>query len=208
MQYYELWNVLCNWRSEFAVGEFSSTFPSPSPGKVIHDMLRKGFLERIGRGRYRVNRPEEYLAKKVNIAHGYELPKEAGMTYSFTDVDAVYLWTKGGYQVERFLGFYPIHISVREEDLDSWKEFFKARNMTVHVAGERVEKTLFGLFYVLHPRAEVEIEDVGGQPVDPLSETLEFCRERIYSYEPALEMLDEMYDLGIGAAYREEGTYS
>ena len=34
--------------------------------------------------------------------------------YALTDVDAVFAWTKGGYNVGRFFGFYPVHIRVRE----------------------------------------------------------------------------------------------
>jgi len=43
----------------------------------------------------------------------------------------------------------------------------------------------------------------GGFKVIPLDETIEFCRRNIYSYEPALEMVDEMYGLRLGAKYRE-----
>ena len=46
----------------------------------------------------------------------------------------------------------------------------------------------------------------GGFKVIPLDETIEFCRRNIYSYEPALEMLDEMYGLRLGAKYREAET--
>ena len=46
----------------------------------------------------------------------------------------------------------------------------------------------------------------GGFKVIPLDETIEFCRRNIYSYEPALEILDEMYSLGLSAKYREAET--
>ncbi len=46
MYYHELWNVLWNWKREFSVKEFSSTFVSPNSNKVLHDMASKGLLER------------------------------------------------------------------------------------------------------------------------------------------------------------------
>ena len=57
MAYYDLWAVLWSWKREFTVAEFKSTFPSPIPSKVLHDMAKKGLLEKVGWGRYRVNSP-------------------------------------------------------------------------------------------------------------------------------------------------------
>ncbi len=48
-----------NWKKEFTAAEFRSTFPSPSPNKVLHDMVKKGLLEKVGWGRYRVNSPRK-----------------------------------------------------------------------------------------------------------------------------------------------------
>jgi len=206
MAYYELWNVLWNWKKEFSVREFSSVFVSPDPGKVLYDMARKELLEKVGWGRYKVNSPKEYLAKKMNISEGYELVKQAGMEYAFTGADAVFFWTKGGYQVDRFFGFYPIHVLVKKNDLPNWKRFFKSNGKKFYVEDEPVKQTLFGVFYVLYPRVDFEVERVEGFNVVPLKETLAFCRGKIYSYEPALEMLDEMYDLGLKVRYKEAET--
>ena len=206
MSYYELWNVLWNWKREFTVREFSSIFASPDPNKVLHDMTKKGLLERTGWGRYKVNSPEEYLAKRINVSRGYDMLKEAGFEYALTGPDSVFFWTKGGYQVDRFFGFYPIHLKVKKEDLGRWRRFFRSNKQRFHIEGQPVRETLFGIFYILYPEAEFNVEDVSGFPVDPLEDTLKFCWEKIYSYEPALEMLDEMYDLGLNVEYREEKT--
>jgi len=206
MSYYDLWNVLWNWKKEFTAREFSSAFVSPDPNKVLHDMSRKGLLEKVGWGRYKVNSPEEYLAKKVNISEAYELVKQAGLKYAFTGPDAVFFWTKGGYQVDRFFGFYPIHLLIKKTDLTRWKDFFRSRRRGFWVKDEPVKQTLFGVFYVLYPRVDFDVEKMDGFYVVPLKETVAFCKEKIYSYEPALEMLDEMYDLGLKVRYREAET--
>ncbi len=203
MTYYDLWTALRSWKEEFTVAEFRSTFPSPSSNKVLHDMAKKGLLEKVGRGKYRVNSPREYLEMKFNIKDAYELVREVGMDYAFTGPDAVFFWTKGGYNVDRFFAFYPIHLKVRKEELGKWEEFFKSKGKRFHMNGEPVRRTLFGTFYVLYPEDEFRAEDVEGFKVVPLEETVEFCRRNVYSYEPALEMLDEMYGLGLGIRYRE-----
>lgn len=206
MSYYELWNILLNWRKEFTAREFSSVFPSPDPYKVLHDMAGKGLLEKTGWGKYRVNSPKEYLTTRIDVSKAYQLLNEAEMPYALTGPDAVFFWTKGGYQVDRFFGFYPIHLKVRKSDLSEWKVFLRSRKRRFHTRGQPVRETLFGLFYVLYPETGWEAEGVEGFQVDSLEATVDFCRRNIFSYEPALEMLDEMYHLGLKVAYRESKT--
>ena len=206
MSYHELWTVLWSWNKEFTVKEFRSTFASPDANKVLHDMARKGLLERVGWGKYRVNSSEEYLAKRTNISGSYDLLKEACMRYALTGPDAVFFWSKGGYQTDRFFGFYPIHLKVEKRNLTKWKGFFSSRKQTFCVKEHCSNRTLFGVFYVLYPQVDFEVEKVGGFCVSPLREAVEFCQKNIYSYEPGLEMLDEMYSLGLNAKYMEAKT--
>ena len=206
MSYHDLWTVLWNWKKEFTIKEFYSIFASPNPNKVLHDMARKGFLERVGWGKYKVNSPEEYVTKRTNIGRSYSLLNEAGMPYALTGPDAVFFWTRGGYQVDRFFGFYPIHLKVKEKDLKKWKSFFSSRKQRFSVKDQPIRQTFFGLFYVLYPEADFRAEDVRGFCVTPLKETVKFCQRNIYSYEPALEMLDETYNLGLKVRYMEAKT--
>jgi len=206
MSYYELWNVLWNWKKEFTVREFSSVFASPDPNKVLHDMVKKGLLERSGWGKYKVSSPEEYLIKRINVSQAYDLLTQITMKYALTGPDAVFFWTNGGYQVDRFFGFYPIHLKVRKNDLKKWEVFFSSKKQKFHVKDQPVRQTLFGLFYVLYPEVDFKTEEIKGFHVTPLKETVDFCRRNIYSYEPALEMLDEMYGLGLKVRYKEAKT--
>ncbi len=206
MLYHELWTVLGSWKREFTVKEFSSTFASPDPNKVLHDMVRKGLLDRIGWGKYRVNSPKEYLTKKTNIASSYDLLKDARMHYALTGPDAVFFWTKGGYQADRFFGFYPIHLKVEKQDLIRWESFFVSKKQKFCVKDQPSKQTLFGVFYVLYPEVDFEVEEVNGFCVSLLEETVKFCLNNIYSYEPALEMLNEMYSLGLHVSYMEAKT--
>lgn len=204
MIYYDLWFMLHTWKKDFTAREFKETFPSPSPDKVLHDMVKKGLLKKAGRGEYRVNSPAEYVKKKFGITEAYELVRCVGLEYAFTGTDAVFFWTKGGYNADRFLAFYPIHLKVENKDLVEWQAFFRSRGKKYHINGEVVRETFYGCFYELYPESKFSSTEIKGYKVIPLDETIEFCRKNIFTYEPALEMLDEMYDLGLGVKYREE----
>jgi hypothetical protein len=206
MSYHELWTVLWSWKKEFTVKEFSSTFASPDANKVLHDMTQKGLLERVGWGKYRVNSSEKYLAKKTNIAGSYDLLKKACMGYALTGPDAVFFWTKGGYQTDRFFGFYPIHLKIEKRYLSKWEMFFSSVKMRFYIEGQPSRQTLFGVFYVLYPQVDFEAKELDGFYVSTLRETVEYCQKNIYSYEPALEMLDQMYSLSLNTRYMETKT--
>ncbi|MBS7631909.1 hypothetical protein KEJ47_10160, partial [Candidatus Bathyarchaeota archaeon] len=115
-------------------------------------------------------------------------------------------WTKGGYNVDRSFAFYPIHLKVRRRELKKWQVYFKSKGKASYAKGDSVKETLFGSFYVLYPEDRFRSVDVEGFNVTPLEETIEFCRNNIYAYEPALEMLDEAYDLGLNVKYKETRT--
>ncbi len=206
MKYYELWIVLMNWKKEFTVKEFRKVFASPDTNKVLHDMAKKGFLENTGWGKYRVITPDILFKRRSNIQDSYYLINEAKMKYAFTEKDAVFMWTKGGYQVGRFSGFYPIHIKVRKSDLKKWKSFFQQNGMMFHVSDKPLKETFFSIFYVLHPEDNFSTKEIDKLMVIPLKETVEFCKKNIFNYEPALEMLNEMYKLGLKIKYKEITT--
>ena len=78
--------------------------------------------------------------------------------------------------------------------------------MRFYIEGQPSRRTLFGVFYVLYPQVDFEAEEVNGFCVSPLKETVEYCQKNIYSYEPALEMLDQMYSLSLNTRYMEIKT--
>ncbi|NWG09389.1 MAG: hypothetical protein HXX80_03615 [Nitrososphaerales archaeon] len=204
MSYYELWAILSNWRREFSSGEFARTFSSPNPRKLLHDMAKKGLLEHMGYGKYRVKSVGDYVRAKNDVRAGYELLRRAELPYELTDVDGVFVWTKGGYNADRFFGFYPIHLKVLRSDVVKWESFFHKAGKKSFLAGTKPKETLFGVFYVLYPEEKIEAEIVEDLKVEPLEKTLEFCRKYTYTFEPALEMLDEEYHLGLGVKYRKD----
>lgn len=204
MELYELWIILQSWKETFTAAEFISVFPSPNPNKILYDLVKKDLVERAGWGIYKVCSPQEVLKKRYNLDRAYEAVRKAGLEYSFTGPDAVFIWTRGGYQADRSLVAYTINVKVKRKEIKNWLKFIGGKN--VFIKGNKLHKTYFGIFYILYPEDKFSAENVDGFMADKLAETVRFCQKRIYAYEPALEMLDEMYSLGLKIKYRELKT--
>ena len=185
---------------EFTINDFKAVFPSPSPGKIIYDLIRLNYVDRVKRGRYKVIAPGEFVRKIVeeNLKQ-VDVLKYAKKKYAYCDNDAVSIWTDGYYWTGFTAGFKPIHIKILKRDLEWWRNFFKEKDVEFSIIGER--RTLFGLLYVLHPEEEFIVEKKEGVLVIPLTEVIEFCKENELTYRPALEYLDKNYKLKLFEEY-------
>lgn len=144
------------------------------------------------------------LTRDFELEDAYLLPNFSGMAYRFSRTDAVFVWTKGGYQIARNQRDYPIFIDVFEDDIDEWKRFFEEFSVEYTVEERRPEEE--GIYFVLFPRVNFTSEWVEHAAVTPLDETVEWMQQYEANFQPALEMLDEMYDLELGVQYRERET--
>ena len=208
-RYFKLWKVLWNWKAEepFNTLEFSITFRSNQPRKVLFDLLKIGFIEKLERNKYRVISPTR-LAKEdysENIKECYQLLKTPGLKYALTRVDAVTKWTRGAYNANRFFGFYPIQIKIKKNDLVKWKKFFNKNNKDFVIWGKKYRKTLFNVFYILYPEEDFKVETVDDEPVESLKSTVKYCQDNIATFEHALEILDKMYGLKLKVKYDTYG---
>ena len=57
----------------------------------------------------------------IDISRAYDLLKETRMEYALKGPNTVFFWSRGEYQVDRFFGFYPIHLKIKKNDLKRWK---------------------------------------------------------------------------------------
>jgi hypothetical protein len=141
------------------------------------------------------------------IAETYVLPQFADMEFAYIAIDAVYVWTRGGYQVARDEMDYPLFIAVHDADLEDWEKFFAQFGIPTAQQRQPADKIDGALQIVLEPRAQIDAEEVDGRPVIPLSETVAFAREHYATFELALDILDRMYDdLETEADYRPDST--
>ncbi|MFC7216275.1 winged helix-turn-helix domain-containing protein [Saliphagus sp. GCM10025334] len=129
-----------------------------------------------------------------SISEAYVLPQFAGMDYAFTAIDAVYVWTRGGYQVARDPEDYPLFIAIHETDLDAWTAFFDRFGIPAAKERQPADDLDGSIQVVLKPRAQIEAEMVDGRSVISLKETVAFANEHYAHFQSALDMLDRMYD--------------
>ena len=186
------------WKSfgeeEFTIDRFRMVFPTSQAPKVVHDLARKGYIRRVGRGTYRLTEPGDLISHISDQEPNDRILEKTGKEYAFCESTAVAIWTDGYYWTGFTKGFRPVHVAVREEDLDEWRAYLKKKRVKFAIEGE--SRTLYGKVYVLHPTESVKYEERNGSKVVSLEEVVDFCLEKEIAYEPALEYLDEKYRIG------------
>ena len=162
--------------------------------------------------RIRVTAPEvrdgyarlmETIARQTSpsVDGAYVIPHFAEMDFAYTKIDAVYVWTHGGYQIARGGDAYPVFMQINDADIEQWRSFFDRYDIP-SVICERddtvVEDTDGSVYYSVYPTTDpIDPEWVDGNPVIPLSETIEYMQEYRWNFEPALEMVADEYDIDI-----------
>ncbi len=176
----------------FTMDDFRAVFPSPDPAKVLHDMAKLNLIHRVEKARYSLVQPPELAKNIVTESMAQEnLLEQATHPFAFSHDDAVTIWTDGYYWTGFTPGFKPVHIQVNKADKKAWQTFFHENQAEYALEGER--KTMFGLVFILHPISKVTLVIKNQTPVVPLDVVLEYCREKVHTYKPALDYLQEKY---------------
>ncbi len=121
-----------------------------------------------------------------------------GIKYAFTKTDAVFIWTKGGYNIARYKEFYPIFIKVTKKDREAFDSYCKKLNLSLNRKNN--------VFYQVEYLDDFNFEYCEGIPVDGLNKTIVLMKKDRYNFEPALEMIKEMYKKKIKVKYKESIT--
>jgi DNA-binding Lrp family transcriptional regulator len=139
-----------------------------------------------------------------SIEEAYVIPQFGDWPFAFTRIDAVYVWTQGGYQVGRDPDDYPLFLAVRDQDVEAWEAFFESFGLPTAFERRPRDELDGSLQIVLDPQPSLEIERLEGYPVIPRAETIEYMHEHYAQFQSALAMLDRMYeDIDLGVTYRE-----
>ena len=130
-----------------------------------------------------------------DVSFYYNVLEFFGIAYAFTKTDAVFVWTKGGYNISRSRDFYPVFIKIASADKELFD--FYCKKIGAQVNSDQ------GVFFRPEYVSKVKFELCDGVPVDSLQETIKFMRQNIYNFQPALEMTREMYHEGPKIKYQE-----
>ena len=170
--------------------------------KWINELIKEGILTNKWR---EVNLNEKnkdyknilkFIKENLNdVSFYYSVLNLFGINYCFTKTDAVYIWTRGGYNIARYKEFYPIFIKIQREDYPIFSEY--CRKLGLKINSKK------GVFYNIEILDEFKSIKKDEFFVEPLNETIGFMNENIYNFEPALEMINEMYNKQLNVKYKE-----
>ncbi|MBS3128502.1 helix-turn-helix domain-containing protein [Candidatus Woesearchaeota archaeon] len=139
-----------------------------------------------------------YLKTIADVQFYYEALSLLGISYCFTQTDAVFVWTKGGYNIARNKLFYPIFVKIKKKDEKIFEEYAKRLHLPVNHKQ--------GISYHVVFEEDFQISFCEGVPVDPLENTISFMEKYIYNFQPALEMIQDMYQKKLKVKYKEVVT--
>jgi len=170
--------------------------------KWTEELIKEGVLKEKWRGVLLQENNHSYqnILKFIkenlnNIQFYYSALQLFGIDYCFTKTDAVYLWTEGRYNIARYRDYYPIFIKVREKDYPLFLEYCKKLGLKINANK--------GIFYSPEIVKEVICTKKDNSYVETLNNTIDFMRENIYNFQPALEMIEEMYHKRLKIKYKE-----
>lgn len=130
-----------------------------------------------------------------DIGFNYGVLGLFGVKYCFTKTDAVYVWTKGGYNIARSKDHYPIFIKINKNDYDTFLGCCKKLGLKINKNN--------GVFYNVEVFDDFKISFLENIPVDSFEDTVIFMKKYIYNFQPALEMIGEMYNKNFKVKYKE-----
>lgn len=170
--------------------------------KWVNELIKEGILKEKWRGVILQKGSGSYkeilkfIRKNLNdINFYYSVLNLFGVRYCLTKTDAVYVWTEGKYNIARYKEYYPIFIKIKKSDYPIFLEYCKKLELKINF-----NKGVFYNVEVLDSFESVKKDDFF---VESLNETIKFMQENIYNFEPALEMINEMYNKKLKVKYKE-----
>lgn len=171
--------------SEFTADDFARRTGHPAPAKALSEMKRRGLVERVARGRYRVLAPNERPdLRAIEWRRVRDVVAGAPIEKAWTGPTAVETWTEGRYRISPSPFTREFHVAVPKPKLEDLKDYLKAHGVAVE------GRKHIGARVVLVPVERLErIELVDGEPVISRAETVKLIREHPGLYEGAMEEL-------------------
>lgn len=175
---------------EFTRREAATVLGSPDPDALLTAMKTRGWIERVGRGTYRL-RPAEAYSVVLERTWDERIRRvlTAPLRVALDGPDAVRLWTRGAYNVGETPGSRTLYLAVHPRD----EPALRAALVDVAIpAGSQQEPPLgTGLRAIIRPWPGFRKQLVEGLPVIPLSELRRIARESPMAYEGFEEWVEE-----------------
>ena len=170
--------------------------------KWINELIKKGIFKKKWRGIIlnEKSKPYQKIIKFIkenfnDISFYYSVLSLFGVKYCFTKIDSVYIWTEGRYNIARYRDYYPIFIKIKKSDCNIFLGYCKKLGLKTN--------SKKGVFYAPEVLEEFKCVKKNTFFVDSLDETVGFMQKNIYNFEPALEIINEMYNKKLDIKYKE-----
>ncbi len=196
--------ILISLRKEDSISSISKRI-SLSYGwtnKWVNELIKEGILKEKWRGvvLQEDNKSYQRILKFIkenlkDINFYYSALQLFGIDYCLTKTDAVYVWTEGRYNIARYKEHYPIFIKIKKRDYLVFLEYCKRLGLKVN--------SNKGVFYVVEVVGDIKAVKKNNFYVESLENTIDFMQKNIYNFEPALEMIKEMYNKKLNIKYKE-----
>ena len=173
--------------------------------KWANELIKEGIFKEKWRGIILQKNNENYkrimkFIKNIkNVNFYYSVLDLFGIKYCFTKTDAVYIYTEGRCNISRYKGYYPIFIKIKREDYNLFLEYCKRLDLKINAKR--------GIFYVPEISVRFKVTRIKSTCVEPLDETINFMKKNIFNFEPALEMIQEIYHKDFGIKYKEVNNF-
>src|SRR3989344_806824 len=170
--------------------------------KWVNKLIKEGILKEkwrgviLNEGNEKYQRIMDFIKENFqDVNFYYSVLNLFGIKYCFTKTDAVYIWAEGRYNVARYKEYYPIFIKIKQSDYPTFLEYCK--KLGLKIDGKK------GIFYVPEILEDFKCVKKNEFCIEPLNETIDFMQKNIYNFEPALEMVNEMYNKKLNIKYKE-----
>ena len=170
--------------------------------KWVGELIKEGILKEKWRGVVLQEKNKSYqrilnfIKENLNdVNFYYSVLNLFGIEYCFTKTDAVYVWTEGRYNIARYKEHYPIFIKIKRADYSTFLKYCKKLGLKINYTK--------GVFYNVEVLEDFKFVKKNSFSVEPLNEAIKFMELHIYNFEPALEIIKEVYNKKIKVKYKE-----
>lgn len=157
--------------SEFTVRDFATRVGNRRATKLLSDLKRRGYVARIGRGRYRrLEADERPDLRNFEWRRIREILLRGPSPKAWAGESAVEVWTGGRYRTSPSVFTRVYTLAVPKSSLDKWNRYLRSNGLSSNAKkriGARVE---------LLPVEEMRVTFHEGEPVLPRGDIIRLIR--------------------------------
>ncbi len=172
--------------SEFTVRDFATRVANPRASKLLSDLKARGYVARVGRGRYRRLSPAERPDfRRFEWRRVREILLKGPSPKAWAGASAVEVWTDGRYRTSPSVFVRRYTLAVPRTSLASWDDYLHSRGLS------RSSRKRIGPRIELLPVEHVKVTFHSGEPVIPRFEVLELIRAHPAIFANAEELVHD-----------------